>query len=46
MIYGLEQSEAISALGHIDRGLLDDIATDLTAVRTQMDKGVLGLLGM
>ncbi len=30
----------------IDTEVLDDIATDLTAMRTQMGKGVLGLLGM
>ncbi len=30
----------------IDARALDDIAADLTAMRTQMAKGVFGLLGM
>ncbi len=45
-LLGAIRSELVMIRGHIDRGLLDDIATDLTAVRTQMDKGVIGLLGM
>ncbi len=40
------RSELVMIRAHIDRGLLDDIATDLTAMRAQMGRGVLGLLGM
>ncbi len=40
------RSELVMVRTHVDRGLLDDIATDLTAVRAQIGKGVLGLLGM
>ncbi len=40
------RNELATIRAHVDTGLLDDIATDLTAVRTQMGKGVLGLLGV
>ncbi len=40
------RSELVIIRAHVDTGLLDDIATDLTAVRTQMGKGVFGLLGI
>ncbi len=40
------RSELEIIRARIDTGLLDDIATDVTAMRTQMGKGVLGLFGM
>ncbi len=40
------RSELVMIRTHIDRELLDDIATDLAAMRTQMGRGVLGLLGI
>ncbi len=40
------RSELVMVRTHIDRGLLDDIATDITSMRAQIGKGVLGLLGM
>ncbi len=40
------RSELATIRAHIDAGLLDDIARDLAALRTQMGKGVFGLLGI
>ncbi len=37
--------ELVMIRTRIDTELLDDIATDVTAMRTQMGKGVFGLLG-
>ncbi len=40
------RGELVMIRGHIDRELLDDIAANLAAMRAQMGRGVLGLLGM
>ncbi len=40
------RSELATIRAHIDAGLIDDIARDLTAMRTQMGKGLFGLLGI
>ncbi len=40
------RGELVMIRTQVNTTQLDDIATDLTAMRAQMDKGVLGLLGM
>ncbi len=40
------RGELVMIRTRIDAELLDDIATEVTAMRTQMGKGVFGLLGM
>ncbi len=40
------RSELMLIRARLETEVVDDIASDLTAVRAQMGKGVLGLLGM